>query len=554
MKRSILKLKYSLTVFINLKNSFLMMVILSSFCFAQVTTVEKRNGIVTYRSSQNIYVKFESAEGIKEGDSLFINVSKILRPAVIVKYLSSQSCAGEDIYDGKIKPGDTLYAFIKKNIHVKKNADEEIKSDTVKSESTKAALLKDTFKEGGQYTTKKYSGRLSVYSYSSLSNLEGMQDYQQWRYSLSFNSEDIFGSGISFSNYSVFYYKADQWSDVASNPFQNLRVYNLKLSYKFNDNSEATLGRFIGRHFSSIGPVDGIQYEKPFGNFSFGIVAGSRPDLSNMGLNAKLFEVGGVISRTDSSGQGFMENSVALFQQTNNFKIDRRFLYFQHTNSLIQDFNVFVSSEFDLYKKERGIQKNDFSLTGLYVSARYNFSREFSLSLSYDARKNVVYYETYKSFIDSLIDNEMRQGLRASAYIRPFNMMFIGLNAGYSFVKGDVKPSSNFGGYLVYSQLPFIGTSLNFNYNRFLSNYTDGSTWGISTSKNLFGGVTDITLGYKNNLYSFSFNGDNLRQNIFSVEVSNNIWRSLFLSISYEGTFEKVRSYTRFFTGISSRF
>jgi hypothetical protein len=52
-----------------------------------------------------------------------------------------------------------------------------------------------------------------------------------------------------------------------------------------------------------------------------------------------------------------------------------------------------------------------------------------SFSLSYDARKNVIYYQTFRNSIDSIIENETRQGFRIGMNIRPFNNLFIGLNA-----------------------------------------------------------------------------------------------------------------------------
>ena len=69
-----------------------------------------------------------------------------------------------------------------------------------------------------------------------------------------------------------------------------------------------------------------------------------------------------------------------------------------------------------------------------------------SFSLSYDARKNVIYYETFKSTVDSIFENETRQGIRFGTNIRPFNNLFIGLNGGYRFLKKDIKPSRNFNG------------------------------------------------------------------------------------------------------------
>jgi len=43
---------------------------------------KKNTGTVTYKSSQNIYVKFTGTEGISAGDTLFIKKNNLFEPAV----------------------------------------------------------------------------------------------------------------------------------------------------------------------------------------------------------------------------------------------------------------------------------------------------------------------------------------------------------------------------------------------------------------------------------------------------------------------------------------
>ena len=46
-------------------------------------------------------------------------------------------------------------------------------------------------------------------------------------------------------------------------------------------------------------------------------------------------------------------------------------------------------------------------------------------------RKNVYYYETYKSYVDSILDKETRQGMKFQANYRLFQGLVWGGNAGY---------------------------------------------------------------------------------------------------------------------------
>ncbi len=144
-----------------------------------------------------------------------------------------------------------------------------------------------------------------------------------------------------------------------------------------------------------------------------------RPDLENMGWDYNLFEYGAYVYRADAIAKGDMFNTLGYFTQTNDFKTDRRFIYYQHSNSAIENTRIFFSTEIDLYKMVNGESKSEFSLTSLYTSINIRPSDLFSLFLSYDARKNVIYYETFKSFADSVYENETRQGFRTRLTLRP---------------------------------------------------------------------------------------------------------------------------------------
>ncbi|MBZ0200591.1 MAG: hypothetical protein K8H86_12040, partial [Ignavibacteriaceae bacterium] len=216
--------------------------------------------------------------------------------------------------------------------------------------------------------------------------------------------------------------------------------------------------------------------------------------------------------------------------------------------------NLFFTSEVDLYKRQKGVGKNDFSFTGIFLSARYSSDRVFSLSMSYDARKNVIYYETFKSFTDSLIENETRQGFRIRTNIRPIDNVMVGLSAGYRFSKSDVKPSKNFSGFLSYTRLPLIDISSTASYNKILSSYIDGDIYGINFTKYISAGGISVSLGYRKTVYHFSYTANKLEQNSINFDFSTRIIDNIFLNAGYEGTFEKERTYGRILFDVSTRF
>lgn len=530
------------------KKIYILILFLSAFnLFAQNFPKVERTGKVSFVTSQNIYVRFDNTEGIVKGDTLYSNVKGKLTPAVIVQFISTTSCSGIPVANVQLKSGDELKTFVRKlekneEAPVVVQQEKKIVEKTEERPTTRTSL------------TKRVNGGFSISSYSSLSNTGGLADFQNWRFSLSLDADSLLNTPVSLTSYINFAYRADRWNEIQNNIGDALRIYDLALNYKLGKQTSITLGRRINPKTSSLGALDGLQFETAIKKFVFGVLAGSRPSFSDYGYDVKMFEYGGYVYRSDSLGSVTMQNTIGVFQQTNNFKTDRRFFYFQHTNNLSQNLSFFVSSEFDLYKRKKGVESNIFDLTSLFVYSSYSPSSWMNLSLSYDARKNVMYYETFKSFADSVLESATRQGLGLRVNLRPFNYIWFGFNFGYRFSKDDPRPSKNFGANLNYMQLPLIYSSLYLNYNRIESGYVNGNYYGAALNKDIFNGEVNLGVGYKRVDYSFPNGGSDFLQNIGNVDLSWRIFPAWFLTISYEGTFQEVSNYTRIFMSLNTRF
>ena len=526
------------------------------FCFnifAQEARLKKIEGKVSYVTPQNVYMKFPSTEGIKKGDTVFIHKKGKLIPAVSVMYISSMSCAGPKLNNIKIKIGDIIYTYV----GIKTEASVTESNAGSEKDSNLTAYKHSNFKESGNRNNLKkmsrFYGSFTANSYSNFTNYTNVPGFQRWNYILNVSAERIGGTPLYFSNNMNLAYLSSQWQEVKSNIFNRLRIYDLSLGYK-TDDINIWFGRHINYSISNLGPIDGLQAEKTFGHYAAGGVVGSRPDFYSMGFNFKYFEYGAYVNRTDSAGSGVMHNTLSLFQQTYNNKTDRRFLYLQHTDNIFSDLYLFVSSEVDLFKLKNNKPAGDLSLTSLYMSAQYAPFRKVSFNLSYDARKSVVYYQTFRSFIDSLFENNMRQGLRLSVYVRPLTGMFINIGGGYSYQKGDLKPSRNFNVSITQSEIPLLLISATLSANRILGNYQNGSIYGIRISKYLPFNSTSIMAGFSNVSYDFGGFAGKLNQRQITFQVSTKIIESLFFNLYYEGDFDGTTTYSRFLTGINFRF
>jgi hypothetical protein len=242
-------------------------------------------------------------------------------------------------------------------------------------------------------------------------------------------------------------------------------------------------------------------------------------------------------------------------EQRANGDIDRRYIYLQHFSTLFKNLNLFSSAEMDIYSKVNNTTTNDFRLTNLYVSARYRFSRQFSLMLSFDSRKRILYYETFQSDIERLLDDDLaRQGARASVSYRPFKYIYAGASYAKRFQSDQQNKSDNINAYLTFSRIPGIGGRLNLNYNQNSSNYLESNVGAIRYSRDFMDNRMYAGIYYRIANYQYGNIMDPLLQHYVGTDISYNITRKLQFSISAEYTTYNNENNFRFYTNIIQRF
>jgi len=529
---------------------------LISVAYSQQGKLQAVTGTISFVTPQNIYVKFQSTEGINQGDTLFYDNNGTAQPGVIAKYISSQSCAGPRLGTLQLKVGDRMFALVKAD---KITAPQPEASGSQKDTSSTAGNTpnvgmsnESSFRTN--FPTSRFYGNLSGNSYSNFSNFTSTPDIQRWSYTLTMNAENIEGSSFYFSNYSNLSYLNTDLPSMKANIFNNLKIYDLSFGYKTND-YDTWFGRHINYFVSNIGPVDGLQMEKRLGNYWIGGIAGSRPDYYNMTFNIRYAEVGAYLSRVDTMSNGTMQNTFGVFEQMNDLMTDRRFIYLQHTSNPIPSLSFFASTEMDLFKLENSKSVNDFSLTSLYVSAQFAPSSRISFSLSYDARRNVIYYQTFGSQLDSILQSELRHGVHLWMSWRPVNLIVANVNLGYSYQPGDIIPSRNVNASLTETEIPLVLVSATVSYNKIISSYLNGTIYGVQFMKYVPFNFTSLSLGYQRISYNFGGTANSLLvQNIATAEASMRVIGQLFFNAYYQGTFSHQTTYGTLLGGFSLRF
>ena len=523
------------------------------FLGIQVEGQENRvmiSGFVSYKSSQNIYVKFESTAGISKGDTIFLRNNNAFVPMMLVENLSSISCIGKPI-NIAVDTSDLVYAWIPKLELIQLderedpiliNQPEEIKP--IEISKTDSIPIKER--------KQNIKGRASASSYMNFSNTE-YNAANRMRYRVAMNIENIGDTRFSADSYITFSHKQDQWNDVQSNIYSALKVYSLSAKYELKEHSSIWLGRKINPNASNIGAVDGIQTETRIKNFSGGLIAGSRPDYQDYSYNSKLFEYGAYLSHSYGNKNGRILSSAAFFNQTNSGKMDRRYVYLQNSNSLVKNLFLFTSFEVDLYKIIDGTSSNAPSMTSAYFSLRYKINSKLSANASYDARKNVIYYETYKNYIDALLEDALRQGLQLRLNYRPFKFVNIGVHGSYRYREGDFQATRSLNGFITVSRIPLLKISATLSANILQTSYLQGNVYGLRLSRNFLSGKMYGSVNYKLMDYSYVRTDSKLLQSVADFSLSYRITKKISLSANYEISIQNPNIYQRVYFSFSMR-
>jgi hypothetical protein len=505
-------------------------------------------GFVSFITSGSIYVKFDNTQGIEPGDTLYIAAGEVLVPALLVVNRSSVSCLCSPVSDKIPRLGDKILSLRKVNARSgqpvpdnpdapEKDIGQEVISTSVKEISGKT----------------DFSGRLSLSSYSDFSGSQA-GDNHRFRYTLSMKASDASKSRLSAESYLIFTHRANHWAEVQENLFHALKIYSLALKYQLSGSASLWAGRRINPRIANVGPVDGLQFEYGFKNMFAGLVAGFRPGYTDFGLDAQLPQYGAYIGHRHSLKRADIQSSMAFLEQKYQGKTDRRFAYFQHSGTFLNNLNLFTSFELDLYRLNGGNPENAISLTSLYLSVSYRISRKLNVSGSYDKRKNVIYYETFRNFAEEMLQQSSRQGLRFSAGYRPVNNMVFGVNAGSRFRKEDARRSNTINGYAGYTGLPWLNASLNLSASFIRNSILNGQVYGGRLSKDFLQGKVSAMVHYRWVDFTFINSATPLRQHIGEVDFTWQIAQKLSLSVNHESTFQDGDNFQRLYLNLRKKF
>jgi hypothetical protein len=190
----------------------------------------------------------------------------------------------------------------------------------------------------------------------------------------------------------------------------------------------------------------------------------------------------------------------------------------------------------------------------MYLVLNYKLLKRFSFSTSFDNRKNVVYYETYKSYIQQVIDIDSRKGLSFQAnYHTPKNISF-GFKTGYRFPNSNSKETRNIYGYVSYTSIPVVKISATAAVNYLETSHVNGKIINFNVYRDFFKGVLYSNCGYQWVEYSNEGSATTTIQNVINLSINLRFYKKSTFSVNYEKTFEKQNQLSRMTFQLRARF
>jgi hypothetical protein len=165
-------------------------------------------GNISYLTSQNVYVRFASTEGLREGDTLFLTKDGNRVPALVVTSLSSISAVCGAIGNVKLELADKLVTTPKVGVI------QDIEPEAI-VEPKIVPLVEEEVPEEEvvPQPEQKISGRIGISSYLNFSDSPGGNS-QRMRYTFSMNARNISDSRLSVETYITFVHRSGEWSEI----------------------------------------------------------------------------------------------------------------------------------------------------------------------------------------------------------------------------------------------------------------------------------------------------------------------------------------------------
>lgn len=349
-----------------------------------------RPGEITYITTENVYVRFPSTDGIAAGDTLR---SEDGTPCLVVQQWSSTSCVTVPIAGCTPTVGQAMRASIAVPVEspeevAPEEAATEPKPAKVPTQNTAAAAAPPPLRISGSVTASAFATSALRNSHTGLTTARGT-------FRINLGAENLAGLPLDLDlagNFQSIYRDAN-----ASSPGWRQRntFYQAAATYRFTEPGIAiTAGRRLAKGFSTVGSLDGLHGEWRKGGWVAGAMAGFQPSLLTNGLDTDRPAYGLHVGRR-GRGEGVRTDwRLGFLAQSFAGATDRQFVFGQYDLDLGNALQLFASGEWDVYATA-GYERS--GPRALFGSVQWQFAPGWSAYLSGDKRAPIMRFSSFES-------------------------------------------------------------------------------------------------------------------------------------------------------------
>ncbi len=459
-----MKVKHVMSVILPGGKKMIKKLTLIMIFFAMITTIEAKPfvGQVKYISLDIYYVNLGKKQGVNEGDTLSVIRNRNLVGKLRVIKVANYSCACKLITrKNKIKLGDQVVA---------------LKSGLLNNSEILSPQKRRKY--GPYFQNNKLKGSIDFQTlwFNDMSNTD--IDYSQQALVSKIEIERLLNTPLRLSMRwrTRRHHRETTFNNRIATDEWRHHIYELGLIYEpENSPVEFAMGRFLDHRVRGIGFVDGALFSVKLNpRWRIGLVGGTEPGLKNLDFRTDEQKFGVFINHERGDYQTQKISSTLAFSgRYHSGEVSREFFYLQNNYWRGGKFSIYQSVEIDINRGwKRRLQNASLQISNFFLSLHYTPYDNITVNLSYDARKNIRFYEN-RSIPDSLFDETIRQGIHTGFTIRlPRQVRFSG-NFGVRLRKGHLKNTISASGALyVRNLLKHVSMSTRLSY--FSSMFTTG--------------------------------------------------------------------------------
>ena len=175
--------------------------------------------------------------------------------------------------------------------------------------------------------------------------------------------------------------------------------------------ARVTVGRQFAGALSTIGIFDGLALDFDHTKWTYGVLAGTQPELTTFGFSTATQDYGAYLQRHNKRGGSVPWSfTMGAIGSYTNGQIDREFGYLRTTYNS-RRLSIFASQEIDVNRGwKRAVEGSAVTMTSSFLTAQISPSDGVSFNGGFDNRRNVRLYRDYVN-PEIAFDDSFREGV-----------------------------------------------------------------------------------------------------------------------------------------------